>query len=683
MSPVSSITPHIRRLEAPADLRELQGWLMWRHEQFPGEAKPRKVPYYAAGAKRHGTQGSPDDRAKLVTFAAARDAAARGGFDGVGLALMPEFGVTALDFDNVVDASGNLPDEVDEIVNRTYAEYSPSGQGVRAFVRGVLGNHKSFKGEGVPYTFETFSSKGFVTFTGNPLFSTELLGLEDTIAPVNECVIDLCHRRFGERKAPEADDEDDAFTRSMNEQPLGLTEDEIVGLLGQLDASMGREDWIRVGMAVHHETGGDGFDLWDDWSSDGHQYPGTEALKAQWASFERRDSSRKPVTMATVKKMVKDAGGNTIAAAAEAARASSAERVHDPNEVRSSEGWTGKYHVWAADEYAERDASEWIVKGVLPKAELAVLYGASGSGKSFVGVDMCLAIARGVPWRDCKVNQARVLYIAAEGSGGVAHRLKAYRMHNDVSLSGIPFGVISDAPNLMVEEDASALVAAIIDAGGADILVLDTWAQVTPGADENSGADMGMALRHAKEIRKETGAMILLVAHVGKDAAKGIRGWSGLNAAADTSLEVSKPEEGTVRTLRVTKQKDGRDDLEWGFTLDSVVIGLDSDGDEITSMVVTPTEAPAPQSKDEKGSPARKFGVWERVVLDYIATLEPDVGGMETEALIKAAVATVAPPEEGHRDLRSKNIRRAMTTLIKGKDAPLSISNGFVDFMIA
>ena len=90
---------------------------------------------------------------------------------------------------------------------------------------------------------------------------------------------------------------------------------------------------------------------------------------------------------------------------------------------------------------------------------------------------------------------------------------------------------------------------------------------------------------------------------------------------------------------------------------------------------------------EPKGSPkpgaARKYGVWERVVLDYIATLEPHVSGMDTEALIKGAQGTVDAPTDGSRDLRGKNIRRALTTLVKGKDAPLSITNGLVDFFVA
>ena len=53
-SGVRPITPHLRALEAPAPLANLQAWLMWRYEQFPNEEKPRKVPYWTNGQKRYG-----------------------------------------------------------------------------------------------------------------------------------------------------------------------------------------------------------------------------------------------------------------------------------------------------------------------------------------------------------------------------------------------------------------------------------------------------------------------------------------------------------------------------------------------------------------------------------------------------------------------------------------------------
>ena len=71
------ITPHLRDVEAPAAIRDLPAWVIWRFEAEPGGGNPRKVPSYANGGKRHGEQGGPKDLAGLVTFDAAKAAAAR------------------------------------------------------------------------------------------------------------------------------------------------------------------------------------------------------------------------------------------------------------------------------------------------------------------------------------------------------------------------------------------------------------------------------------------------------------------------------------------------------------------------------------------------------------------------------------------------------------------------------
>jgi primase-polymerase (primpol)-like protein len=102
MRPVAKLNAHLSSVTCPSELADLQAWLMWREEYREGDDKARKVPYYVNGARRSGKQGAPSDRQALTTFAAARAAAARKGFDGVGLALLPDWGVVALDFDKCI-----------------------------------------------------------------------------------------------------------------------------------------------------------------------------------------------------------------------------------------------------------------------------------------------------------------------------------------------------------------------------------------------------------------------------------------------------------------------------------------------------------------------------------------------------------------------------------------------------
>jgi hypothetical protein len=83
---------------------------------------------------------------------------------------------------------------------------------------------------------------------------------------------------------------------------------ELDALLSHLDPNCGYQDWITPGMATHHESGGseEGLSIWDDWSSQGDDYPGPDEVRAKWQSFEHRSGN--PVTIRTLCKMAEDNG---------------------------------------------------------------------------------------------------------------------------------------------------------------------------------------------------------------------------------------------------------------------------------------------------------------------------------------------------------------------------------------
>ena len=676
MSPVQQ---HIAAT-APAELSGLRGWLVWKFETFLGENKPRKIPYYVSGGKRFGHQGSDRDRESLTDFHTARKRAVEFGFDGVGFAPLADFNITALDFDKCVDANGSMPEEVRAIVSRTYAEYSPSGTGVRAFLRGNLGNHKS-TAKNNPFGFETFASSGFVTLTGAALPSTELLGLEDTISDVDADVETLCRQRFGADRQAAGVDGDDPWAGL--ERPMGLTIDEMQALLAKLDPNMGREDWIRVGMALHFETEGDdtGFTLFDEWSSHGDTYPTTDGLKAQWESFDRpRPAGRRPTTMATVMWLVKQAaleGVGQRAASAEDLKASAAETpAGDPKgAMSSSEGFKGKYRLVSAGALSRRPPGSWLIKQVIPKADVVVLFGASGSGKSFVAMDMAAAIARGVPWRDCRTVRGRVAIIAAEGGGGVGKRLKAYAQHHRLDIDQLDIGVLTAAPNFLQKEEISEVVAMVRDVGGADLIIADTFAQVTPGANENAGEDMGLALANAKALGEATGALVMLIHHSGKDTTKGARGWSGIKAAADAQIEVIKHETGG-REIRIDKMKDGDDGLQWGFKLEIVTVGRDADGDDITSCVAIDAAVPLPPADDAPRSGAKRYSRYETHVLEMLEMEDKTRSSVSLEGFITRCSEALPEPGENERDTRRQNIKRAVDKLVGCFEARAAVLYG-------
>ena len=645
MNAVADISK-IARLRCPGPLRDLPAWVVWRMEpnDNPG-GKPRKMPYYANGGRRTGVQGRPEDREALVTFDVARAAASRRGFDGVGFAPLAEFGIVALDFDHCLDAAGNINAEVLTVVESTYAELSPSGKGIRAFFRGQLGN---LKAHGEPFGFETFSSKGFVTVTGDLLPFVEILGTEDEVAPVNENVMALVARRF--RRELEAN----THAGSDGSPPVGLTPGQIDQCLEVLPGDLDYDQWVQVGMALHHETQGTGFELWDAWSQRSAKYTSREYGLARWNSFGR--GAGPAVTARSLVHLANEHGAHIDLNGP--ASAEDFDAVVTPSGA-PKEDRAKRFQPVSVAEFASRPPPSWIIKGVLPKAELVVLYGESGSGKSFLALQLAAAISRGVEWRGRRVKQGRVVYIAAEGAGGFRNRCVAYAQAEGISLSDLPLDIIADAPNLLLKDDALDVARAI---GRADVVVVDTWAQVTPGGNENAGEDMGKALAHCKGIKRATGAVVVLVHHSGKDASKGARGWSGLRAAADAELEVIRSPAG--RSMRTAKQKDGADDLEWGFALETVELGLDEDGDPITSCIVVDAQVPSAKA-------LRVMGPMEHIVNEVIQEMaKAQTVGIEVTAVIAQAVAKMEPPVEGKRDTRKQRARRALEQLCNGDDAP-------------
>lgn len=144
---------------------------------------------------------------------------------------------------------------------------------------------------------------------------------------------------------------------------------------------------------------------------------------------------------------------------------------------------------------------QWHIKGVLPKAELVVVYGQSGSGKSFLVFDMCAAIAQGSLWQERKVTRGRVFFVLAEGVSGFRNRLLTYTKTHDNGFPGV--SIIAEAPNLLDEQDYVSLAQRINESGGADMIVVDTLAAASPGADENAAKDMGMVIEHCNSFTRQ------------------------------------------------------------------------------------------------------------------------------------------------------------------------------------
>lgn len=314
-----------------------------------------------------------------------------------------------------------------------------------------------------------------------------------------------------------------------------------------------------------------------------------------------------------------------------------------------------RFRIVPAEEFAMGPPLAWIIKTLLPKAEVGMIFGEAGVGKSFLAYDLAASVSRGESWQALKTKQGRAIYIPAEGAGGFKKRMSAYAQKHGVSLTKLP-GVVPAALNLLEVEHVLDLTREIVAQGPADLIVVDTMAAATPGGDENSGEAMGQMLQHCKAMHKATGALVLLIHHSGKDATKGARGWSGIRGAMDVMIEVTR--NGDFRLATVYKMKDGEDGQSWNFKLSPVVLGIDEDGEEITSCVI---EVVAPPENMGPSEPKSALG---KSILRLLKNMGDPCNIAE---LLDAAIKTMPLDAHAKRDQRRAIAKKSLDLLLAQK----------------
>lgn len=230
------------------------------------------------------------------------------------------------------------------------------------------------------------------------------------------------------------------------------------------------------------------------------------------------------------------------------------------------------------------------IKGLLAAGDITALLGKPGAGKSFLALDMAACIARGTPFHGHRTRRGAVLYLYLEGAGGLDKRIAAMRLESRLSEADpiefvtVPVELLSDAPRIIATLRDFAATAPVKPSA----VVVDTLSRSLPGLDENCVETMGGVVRACDEVAAATGVAVLLVHHLGKDDTRGARGHSSLNGGIAGEITITRA--GDIRTATVTKSRHGRDGDALTFKLRTVALGLDDDGDQMTSCVIDPAE---------------------------------------------------------------------------------------------
>ncbi|MFS2291724.1 MAG: helicase RepA family protein [Actinomadura sp.] len=192
-----------------------------------------------------------------------------------------------------------------------------------------------------------------------------------------------------------------------------------------------------------------------------------------------------------------------------------------------------------------------LIDGLLFRDSLAWLHGKPGHGKSFVALDWAGCVAGGLPWQAHDIERGPVVYLVAEGVAGVRQRVRAWEARTGAEMTGVQF--LPVAVQLLNLAELGAFVELLAELAPA-LVVIDTQARVTVGADENSAKDMGQFVAALERIRTATGACVLLVHHESRTG-ENMRGSTALEGAAETVIRVHK--DGPHIRLDNTKQKNG------------------------------------------------------------------------------------------------------------------------------
>ena len=435
--------------------------------------------------------------------------------------------------------------------------------------------------------------------------------------------------------------------------------------------SLSYDDWRNVVFAIHNASGGsdEGLAIAHEFSARSPKYDADFLTERVWP-YIKDERGGAIITAATLFGRARQHGWNDDVLAEfedlgtledqPAPEHSGVDQVSGraqaPGQPSAASATPGRFRSIHVSDFAQRPQPRWIIRNVLPEAELVVVYGESGSGKSFFAFDMLAAIAQEIPWRGRKTIGGPCLYICAEGAGGFRNRLVGYSLHSGVDLSQLPIRVIPDAPNLLVKDDVKELVREAKAIGEVRVIVVDTFAQVTAGGDENSGEDVGRAIANCKALHRATGALVVLIHHAGKDLSKGARGHSSLKAAADAEIEISRIE--SSRIAKITKLKDGADGIALPFKLIVIQVGKDEDGGIIDSCAVEHLD-----EAEESATTRQPAGDVARLVWQAVNDLAL-LGGDETTvaAIIEESIKGMAT-DPAKRDRRREVATRALQGL--------------------
>jgi putative DNA primase/helicase len=246
------------------------------------------------------------------------------------------------------------------------------------------------------------------------------------------------------------------------------------------------------------------------------------------------------------------------------------------------------------DDLMEAPDMEWLVEDLIVKHSVNMIFGKSGSTKSFLALHMALALSHKREFFDLGSDvdaHVPVIYVALEGKSGMKNRLKGY--HQWFSEDKPKDFYISDFnPVLTQDATVDAFIEQTKKLGVKDpLIIIDTYNQATPSMNENDAGQTGAVMKNCQKMVKELGATVLIVHHSNKSEDGDYRGSSAIHGAMDTMLKVKettgKDSKDSWYQLSVYKIKDGEVGREFSYKTIKVDLGINAKGREQSTLIIS------------------------------------------------------------------------------------------------
>jgi hypothetical protein len=238
----------------------------------------------------------------------------------------------------------------------------------------------------------------------------------------------------------------------------------------------------------------------------------------------------------------------------------------------------------------------YLVKGLVPREGLVVVWGPPKCGKSFWTYDLVMHIALGWEYRGRCVDRGPVVYIACEGERGLGARTEAFRQRKlSETAEAIPFFLIATRLDLAEEhEELTRDIRVQIGDSAPVAIVIDTLNRSIRGS-ESRDEDMSAYVKACDAIREAFACSVVVIHHCGIESTRP-RGHTSLTGAADAQIAVKRDDDGTI-TTELEFMKDGQEGEQTFSRLETIDVVLDEDGEPITSCVVVEAESKVPSVK--------------------------------------------------------------------------------------